>query len=166
MSASDRRRVILLSISALVACALCVLFVALTVAFPLFGLQPSFSWLIFVPPQAYLTALVAPATLVLAVITNVTVLGVSRRLRQRMWMVVFALLLAALALGPAYLIYSFGIGWDVFPKLPGIATPQDLHWEPDAWWSLAGASVGVIVVQEIMALVYAWRSRTPLSAVV
>lgn len=129
--------------------------VLLTVAFPNFGIPASFNGFLYIPPQAYLAALLAPVTLGFAIATVTSGLAHSTQSRQRGWAAVFVLLLVLLVLGPTYLICSFAVGWSAFPYLPG--TPQSLGWQANDWWYLAASSAVVTALTAVCALVYLRR---------
>ena len=153
MTTLDPRRLRTPAVATLAALGSIVLCGWLTIAYPAFGAPQPFYGFMYIPPQAFLVALLAPTTCFLAFTTGIRGLRQSQRARQPVWAGTFTVLVLLLLLGPAYLICSFGVGWEV-PHPPAIPTPEDLGWQADAWWWLTGGSIAVVLLTALCGLVY------------
>lgn len=161
MTTHHRHRLRALAVATLVALGGALLGLLLTFAFPSFGMPQPFYGILYIPPQAFFVVVLAPTALALACITSVSGLRQSRQAGQSGWAGAFIVLLLLLLLGPAYLLCSFGVGWSVFSHPPVFPTLQDLGWQAEAWWLLAGGSAAVMALAAACTLVYASRPISP-----
>ncbi|HEU5442026.1 MAG TPA: hypothetical protein VFU88_22285 [Ktedonobacterales bacterium] len=138
---SLRRR----AIGALITVICATLAALLAAAYPRFGISRSFRGFFYIPPQAYLAALLCPLSFVLSIATIAAGLDHSRRVRQRGWRAVFNVLLVLQVLGPGFLMCSVALGWSgtLVIGLPA-----------ESWWLLAAGSAIVIALTAVCGLVY------------
>jgi hypothetical protein len=116
------------SVATLVGLAITIILIALTIAFPTFGMPPTFDGFLYFPPQAYLAAALVPVTTALAFVTGVKGVIQNWRARRYGWATAFTALLALLMMGPVYLIYNFGVGLGLLAHIPWLPIAQILGW--------------------------------------